>query len=287
MKEKAKHFMLNFYGIIIPIISIVLCLIYDESIPTFKFLWLNLLLPFYLFFINFLFRKKEKQNEIFDIIASILIIVVSYAVCILFVYSRYTVFYNSEYNFIDLEMRFFRYKELIFMLLFSIGLFLIMIFLLMLKQNKKSGKSKNIRFSVIALTTTCIFTIAVLLNHFGVFSIYDKNQCENLCRTMLYEIFNTHGEYNKCGTALKENISEDLYKAIYNNYTSHEKSSYKETYEFDCVGTEFICNKAYQQTDKNGKLLFGSAADIYNPNVITMEKINNRWIVTNNHIVRE
>lgn len=291
MKGKAKQLLRYFSGIIIPIISIILCLTYDDLIPTFKFLWLNLLLPFYLFFVNFLFGKNEKTNKIFDSIVSILTIIVSCAVCILFVYSRYTFYYNSEYYFIDYEMRFFIYKKLIFMLLFSIGVLLIMVFLFILKQNMKNGNSKNIGFSIIVLTTTCIFTVVVFLNHLGMFSLYDNNQCENLCRTMLYEIFNTQGEYNKCDHALKKNISEDLYKSIYNDYIYHEKNNYKETYAFNCIGTEIICNIAkvsytysYQQKDKNGKLVFGSAADVYNSSIMTLKKINNRWIVTDNNI---
>lgn len=293
MKEKLKLTACNLSGFIIPAIAIVLCLVYDNELsPDFKFLWLNLLLPFYLFFIDFFVTKKDKRNELFGFINSLLIIVASCAVCIYFVHNRYTAFYNLENNFIDFEMRFFRYKELIFMLLISIVLFLIMTFLRMLRENMRNSKSKSIRLNVVALTVAFAIAVVLCLNHFGVFSLNDKNQCENLCRNMLYEILDTNGKYDKCDTYLKENISEHLYKSIYNNYTDQGNLNYKEKYEFDCIKTELVGNKAkvsyvysYKQIDeKSGKLLYGSASDVYNPNVMTMEKIDNKWIVTDNHI---
>lgn len=293
MKERLKLFACNSAGFMIPIIAIVFCLVYEnEFSPDFKFLWLNLLLPFYLFFIDSFVIKDNKRNELFGFINSLLIMVASCAVCIFFVHIRYSAFYISGNIFIDFEMRFFRYKELIFMLLLSIVIFLMMTFVRTLRQNMRNSKSKSVRLNVVALTVTIAFAVALLLNHFGVFSLNDKNQCENLCRNMLYEILETNGEYAKCESSLKENISEHLYKSIYDNYTDQGNLNYREKYKFDCVKTELISNKAkvsyvysYKQTDeKSGKLLFGSAADVYNPNVMTMEKTDNKWIVTGNHI---
>lgn len=287
MKEKFKFIAYNLSGLLIPIIAIALCFVYDnKTSPSFNYLWLNLLLPFYLFFVNRIMVKDINNHGLSGVIASIAMLVVSCLASIGFVCLRYNTFISLEYNFIDFEMRYFRYRDIVFMLFVSIGVFFIMLFLQMLTKNLKSKK-----FSVSALAIACLFTVVVLLFQFGAFSQYDRIQCKNLCTNMLNEIFETKGNYGKCDSSVKDNISEQLYESIYAYYVQEDESNYEESVEYDCIGVDFVGNKAkvlytcsYEQLDKEGELIYAAANDSHSPDVMTMEKIDNKWIIVDNFI---
>lgn len=288
--SKKHDVILNLLALIIPFLSIYICLSDSVAvgIPRYDPLSIiNFFTPFYLLILNLCITKaKDEPLPILRIINCGIIELISYIISLVYFETIFKDYYGEYPDFIFRERSFNNFFISSFVIV-ATGLFVQQI--IVWYQNKKCKDINKIIGALIKILSVAGVTVLMFCLQDQIISFGAEKICNDNVSQIMKIANETVGDYSKCPDNLKEIVPKDIYSILtefdkeYDKEIKNIKREYSLSHPITKVRGDLaycMVQCDYMEYSPKGEVLAGGIS----PYIITLKNIADRWIITDYYV---